>query len=365
MGPHHTEHDELDDSSDPDYIDEEYDERSKGFKVDDILDFPEAKTFTMAEIHEKIHECQIDVNPPYQREVVWDEKRQVGLIDSLFRNFYIPPVLLCVRYDEDGEETRTCIDGKQRLTSIQRFMDGMIPYQQHRTKKKYWFVGINSKQRGRRLLPESMKEKFRSMVMTCVEYKDISPEMERDIFQRVQKGVPLGNAEKLQAISSAWVDWIIELTKRYEDFKDSIVWDTKKARDFDCFAKAVYLIFTGKRQPPTEPQIRKFLETQATPDQNFKREIIDVFDAFLLLTRSPELSRPFTEVGKKVAPVEFIYIAVLIAKMHNQPDCRPIDIADKILLLRTTVRDEHKDVRHNTRVVTTIWKFLDKDGSNE
>jgi len=60
--------DELDDSSDPDYVDDEYDEDSKGFKVDDILDFPEAKTFTMAEIHCKIHDCEIDVNPPYQRD---------------------------------------------------------------------------------------------------------------------------------------------------------------------------------------------------------------------------------------------------------------------------------------------------------
>jgi len=201
------------------------------------------------------------------------------------------------------------------------------------------------------------------MVMTCVEYKDITPEMERDIFQRVQKGVPLGNAEKLQAISSAWVDWLIELIKRYEEFKESISWDTKKARDFECFAKATYLIITGKRQVPTEPQIRKFLETQTAPDQNYKREIIDIFDAFLLLTRDPELNRPFTEVGKKVAPVEFIYIAVLIAKMRRQPDCRPSDIADRILILRTTLRTRHKDIRHNTRVVKTIWEIIDKDGS--
>ena len=69
-------------------------------------------------------------------DVVWTETKQVGLIDSLFRNFYIPPVIFgtvttspssaqglnshpAVKTHDDGSETRTCIDGKQRLTSIQ------------------------------------------------------------------------------------------------------------------------------------------------------------------------------------------------------------------------------------------------------
>ncbi len=59
------------------------------------------------------------------------------------RNFYVPPVIfrtcafliVALTYpgigyisDEDGgTPTRICIDGKQRLTSIKRFMDGLIP----------------------------------------------------------------------------------------------------------------------------------------------------------------------------------------------------------------------------------------------
>lgn len=62
----------------------------------------------------------------------------MGLIDSVLHNFYIPPIIFCehescrspqitrclkmsgVRSEEDGTEKRTCIDGKQRLTSIHR-----------------------------------------------------------------------------------------------------------------------------------------------------------------------------------------------------------------------------------------------------
>lgn len=71
-------------------------------------------------------------------DVVWPDTKQIGLIDSILRNFYIPPVIFgmdiivnlvawvfdsfspVAHQHEDGSETKTCIDGKQRLTSIQR-----------------------------------------------------------------------------------------------------------------------------------------------------------------------------------------------------------------------------------------------------
>ncbi len=41
------------------------------------------------------------------------------LIDSLFNNYYIPPVVFVVSRDEDGEEVRICVDGKQvRLCNL-------------------------------------------------------------------------------------------------------------------------------------------------------------------------------------------------------------------------------------------------------
>jgi uncharacterized protein with ParB-like and HNH nuclease domain len=62
----------------------------------------------------------------YLEDVVWREPQQIGLIDSVFRNFYIPPVIFACTIDEDGEPVRVCVDGKQRLTSIQKFLDGQV-----------------------------------------------------------------------------------------------------------------------------------------------------------------------------------------------------------------------------------------------
>lgn len=52
--------------------------------------------------------------------VVWGEAKMISLVDSIFRNFYIPPIIFAVHSYEDGSDVKTCIDGKQRLASIQK-----------------------------------------------------------------------------------------------------------------------------------------------------------------------------------------------------------------------------------------------------
>ena len=111
-------------------------------------------TFTMTghliltDFAEMIHEGDIDLDPEYQRgrcstlfnlvccsvvdsaaplAVVWSSTKQMAIIDSLFHNYYVPPVVFAIAKDPiDGVETRLCVDGKQRLTSIQKFFDGQV-----------------------------------------------------------------------------------------------------------------------------------------------------------------------------------------------------------------------------------------------
>jgi hypothetical protein len=40
---------------------------------------------------------------------VWTEPKQMAIIDSILRNYYIPPVIFHVSYDSTGEEKRVAI----------------------------------------------------------------------------------------------------------------------------------------------------------------------------------------------------------------------------------------------------------------
>ena len=58
---------------------------------------------------------------------MWNPKKQSMLIDSMYRGFYIPPVVFSVHWDTAHQaKVRLCVDGKQRLTAISGFVNGRV-----------------------------------------------------------------------------------------------------------------------------------------------------------------------------------------------------------------------------------------------
>ncbi|MGH9194463.1 MAG: DUF262 domain-containing protein [Acidimicrobiia bacterium] len=68
---------------------------------------------------------RLELSPSYQRDDVWPTKDAQLLIESILRGIPLPSVIL-LRPDSDGGAPFEVVDGKQRLTSILRFM-GMHP----------------------------------------------------------------------------------------------------------------------------------------------------------------------------------------------------------------------------------------------
>ena len=65
-------------------------------------------------------------DPPYQRDYnVWDQNQKSFLIDSIMKNFPMPPIFL-QQIIEKGKTHYDVIDGKQRLTTIIEFIDDKI-----------------------------------------------------------------------------------------------------------------------------------------------------------------------------------------------------------------------------------------------
>ena len=61
------------------------------------------------------------VRPPYQRKSVWSNKKQQALLDSLFRRYYIPRLVLREVRLGEAKVVREVVDGQQRITTVQRF----------------------------------------------------------------------------------------------------------------------------------------------------------------------------------------------------------------------------------------------------
>lgn len=61
------------------------------------------------------------VRPPYQRKNVWSRKKQQDLLDSLFRRYYVPRVVLREVRLSDQRTVSEVIDGQQRISTVQAF----------------------------------------------------------------------------------------------------------------------------------------------------------------------------------------------------------------------------------------------------
>ena len=88
----------------------------------------DTNSISIANLYENHLSGKYNYKPSYQRESVWSEEKQSFLIDSIMRNFPIPPIFLRQRIDDEtGKTSYEVIDGKQRLTSIIKFIENEIP----------------------------------------------------------------------------------------------------------------------------------------------------------------------------------------------------------------------------------------------
>lgn len=65
--------------------------------------------------------------PPYQRKAVWSKKKKQSLMDSLFRRYYIPKLVIREVRLSDTVTVNEVIDGQQRITTVQEFFADEYP----------------------------------------------------------------------------------------------------------------------------------------------------------------------------------------------------------------------------------------------
>ena len=65
--------------------------------------------------------------PPYQRKSVWSKIKKQGLMDSLFRRYYIPKLVVREVRISDNQTVNEIIDGQQRITTVQEYFENKYP----------------------------------------------------------------------------------------------------------------------------------------------------------------------------------------------------------------------------------------------
>lgn len=158
--------------------------------------YVENKPFSLKQIIELIESKDIELNPDFQRNFVWDKTRQSRLIESILLGLPLPSIYLS--QFEDGR--LTIVDGLQRIHTIKKFYENKLRL----TNLEYLVKcnGMYLKDLETVLEPVRLRAFRQTMIMCFVIDRRSPSQLKFDLFRRLNTGgKPLNNAEIRNCLS--------------------------------------------------------------------------------------------------------------------------------------------------------------------
>jgi len=163
----------------------------------------------------------LTINPEYQRGAVWNESQQKRLIDSVMRGYPLPLIYLHYRKVSVAglsRESLEIIDGQQRINALSAFSENTLrlfdPIKDDKKARFPEFIKNTPcpwSQCDYLNLPNDFKSKFNETEIFIVKVTTENEDEARDLFIRLQAGLPLNPQEK----RDAWPGGYTEFTLRF------------------------------------------------------------------------------------------------------------------------------------------------------
>ena len=159
------------------------------YPLDTVLIRNESRT--VGDVLRRIKHSRYVLDPEFQRDFIWTDLKQSKLIESVLMRIPLPVFYLA----EDSEGKMIVVDGLQRLSTFNRFVDGEL---QLRLKDQ---VELDGK-RFADLSPK-LQNRIEDCNLTLYIIDSKVPERARlDIFERVNSGVPLTRQQMRNSLYS-------------------------------------------------------------------------------------------------------------------------------------------------------------------
>lgn len=163
----------------------------------------------------------LTANSEYQRGAVWNQTQQKKLIDSVMRSYPLPLfylhdiVVIAAGRRREGFEV---IDGQQRINALEAFREGALrlfdPKEDAEKARYPAFIATTecpwAKQRFQELT-EELKTRFLNTQVSVAKIKTDVADEARDLFIRLQAGLPLNSQEKRDAWPGNFTDLVLKL----------------------------------------------------------------------------------------------------------------------------------------------------------
>lgn len=161
------------------------------------------------------------VNAEYQRGAVWQDAQKKRLIDSVMRGYPLPLIYLHHKVRSVAgmrNEGLEIIDGQQRINALHYFKEGAFklfdPIKDDKQARFPDFVKRKACPWARAdflSLSPDLKERFLSTQLNVVKVTTDDEDEARDLFIRLQAGLPLNAQEKRDAWPGGFTQLILQL----------------------------------------------------------------------------------------------------------------------------------------------------------
>lgn len=318
------------------------------YSPDDI--YVERRDFTISSIMEYIDEGDLEISPMFQRNFIWDKKRQSKLIESILLGLPLPSVYMS-QY-KDGR--LTIIDGLQRISTIRRFMNDELELS-----NMEYFPECNGKKYSelKSVIPLLLFRKIRQTQLMCFVIDYRSPAMLKyDLFRRLNTGgKALNDQEVRNCLSRPRLQKLLRdmvVSAEFVKATNSSVKDTRMVAQ-ECALRFIYFYdqysdsnMIGKYDGYMRNCLNDYVEKLNSLSQNELEGYLEVFKKSMQMAQELFGEYTFRKVDlvnrKKTAVNKslMLVISVLLAHHYN---------------------DYSANVKKNVNLVDEMAKLLEND----
>lgn len=292
---------------------------------EDVVAFNELRS--CADLLRMYKEKQLDIQPDFQREIVWGNAMQTRLIDSLVKQLPIPS--LCISLDYKTQE-RYVIDGLQRIASIVKFLNTEATNEWKLAK----LMDIDERISGKTNL--TIKIKYQDLfnkvqntvlpitVLRCDYSKKSHKHYLFTIFHRLNTGgSKLSNQEIRNCIYNGSFNSFLKEAVVYENYLSLFGIAPNKIDRFSNEELVLRFISFSFKKDEYKGQLAKFLNEVMDKYQNVSMEDIeefrDVFQRTIDLIYQKILdSAPLPKLSKATTEALFVGIAKNITTLESE-----------------------------------------------